>query len=449
MPELQERHAGQLPSYPRPNSHLERIVNAVLYEGYILYPYRASSKKNQQRFTFGRVYPQKYSEAQSGLEPCVMQTECLARVSAENDATLKVSVGFLQPMAREIGKVGKEKSPFQIIPELSVDGQLFQTWLEAVERKVNIASVSIGAGPVQANYPFSFPEFEDTELLCENNGRVAGKLRRRQEAIEGVVELGVQRVEENLLKITVRIVNLTTMLPDESDNQETVLMRTLASAHAVLRMEGGEFISLTDPPPECRSVAEDCENIGTWPVLVGDEERGELQTLLSSPIILPDYPKVAPESAGDLFDATEIDEILTLRIQTMTEQEKLEMRMVDEHARRLLERTESATAEDMFKLHGTMRDAGSFDDQIFGNSKRLEGVVVRRKISSARRPRPHLSERPRRCDGHRAGGPNGNHRSIGTGCGGTRPTGPRIAERSGQGPRPVAPAWTPVFLRAG
>jgi hypothetical protein len=37
---------------------VDRIVHAVLYEGYILYPYRASAKKNRQRFTFGRVYPE-------------------------------------------------------------------------------------------------------------------------------------------------------------------------------------------------------------------------------------------------------------------------------------------------------------------------------------------------------------------------------------------------------
>ena len=59
---------------------VDKIVNAVLHEGYILYPYRASSKKNQrERFTFGRVYPRDYSEAQEGREPCLMQTGCLVR----------------------------------------------------------------------------------------------------------------------------------------------------------------------------------------------------------------------------------------------------------------------------------------------------------------------------------------------------------------------------------
>src|SRR5882757_1505616 len=78
-------------------SLLDQIVNAVLYEGYILYPYRPSSKKNQQRFTFGRVYPQDYSVAQNGAEPFVMQTECLMRCTAEAPS-LEVNVRFLHPM---------------------------------------------------------------------------------------------------------------------------------------------------------------------------------------------------------------------------------------------------------------------------------------------------------------------------------------------------------------
>ena len=56
---------------------IDTIVHAVLYEGYILYPYRASAKKNRQRFTFGRVYPEAYSIAENNMEPCSMQTQCL------------------------------------------------------------------------------------------------------------------------------------------------------------------------------------------------------------------------------------------------------------------------------------------------------------------------------------------------------------------------------------
>jgi hypothetical protein len=77
--------------------------------------------------------------------------------------------------------------------------------------------------------------------------------------------------------------------------------------------------------------------------------------MLCSPIILYDYPKIAPESAGDFFDGTEMDEMLTLRVLTLTDAEKREMRNGDPRARRILERTESLSAESMLKAHGVIR----------------------------------------------------------------------------------------------
>ena len=58
---------------------VEKIANAVLYEGYMLYPYRPSAVKNQQRFNFGVLYPREYCEPQAGSDNWEMQTECLVR----------------------------------------------------------------------------------------------------------------------------------------------------------------------------------------------------------------------------------------------------------------------------------------------------------------------------------------------------------------------------------
>ena len=88
-------------------------------------------------------------------------------------------------------------------------------------------------------------------------------------------------------------------------------------------------------------------------MLVG--ASGERDVMLSSPIILYDYPQLAPESPGDLFDGTEIDEILSLRILTLTDDEKREIRETDERARLILERTESLPEEQFLKLHGVLR----------------------------------------------------------------------------------------------
>ncbi len=373
---------------------LDQIVNAVLYEGYILYPYRPSSKKNRrERFTFGRIYPEAYSRAQNGAEPCVMQTECLVETSGPA-ATLEVSVRFLQPMPREIGAPrgpvteGNEIEPgFQIVPELRVDGELFQSWHEAVEREVQVAGgvalrsdakAESAVAPRRAS--FHFPAAKTTEPIRDRHGQVAGVMVRRHEAVAGMVEIGTAVLGANLLKVTVRIVNQTAVPAAALADPEAVLMRTLASTHTILHVTGGAFVSLTAPPAEHQQAAAGCRNLGTWPVLVGEEAKQERDTLLSSPIILADYPRIAPESAGPLFDGTEIDEILTLRILTLSEEEKLEMRRVDEQARRLLERTEALTEDALRKLHGTMRPAPTgapveFDD-FFGAHTRLQGVTV-------------------------------------------------------------------------
>jgi hypothetical protein len=123
----------------------------------------------------------------------------------------------------------------------------------------------------------------------------------------------------------------------------------------------GEFVSLIDFPETYRDFAGACQNVGTWPVLVGDASQRD--TMLSSPIILYDYPQIAPESPGDLFDGAEIDEILSLRIMTMTDEEKLEMRHSDQRARQILERTETLPEEQFMKLHGALRGLRTAKDE--------------------------------------------------------------------------------------
>ena len=82
---------------------VDGIVKAVLYEGYMLYPYRPSAVKNRQRFNFGVVYPRAYSEAQGGTDAWTMQTECL--VLGNDETQCVVRVRFLRMVARPIGKL--------------------------------------------------------------------------------------------------------------------------------------------------------------------------------------------------------------------------------------------------------------------------------------------------------------------------------------------------------
>src|SRR5262249_55831710 len=175
---------------------------------------------------------------------------------------------------------------------------------------------------------------------------------RRQSSVSGEIEAFVSRVGDGIFKVRVKVKNDTRYVSSQQDRDAT-LMQSMVSSHLVLGLDAGEFVSLLEPPIELQALAAECRNVGVWPVLVG--ETGDRHMLLASPIILYDYPQIAPESAGDLFDGTEIDEILSLRIMTLTDEEKREMRESDERARQMLERTESMPAEQFMKLHGALR----------------------------------------------------------------------------------------------
>ncbi|MEY2439367.1 MAG: hypothetical protein QOI34_752 [Verrucomicrobiota bacterium] len=365
------------------SAHLERIVNAVLYEGYILYPYRASSKKNRQRFTFGRVYPEEYSVAQKGAEPCSMQTEVLVHALSP-DAVLNISVRFLHPMAREVGMLAEPISemastgepPFQLVNEQLVGEKLCQTWQESVERMVELLPLSLSEATAKTT-EFHFDASRELEPIRDKE-KIAAVFIRRQEALRGAVQTTIAQIDNQVFRVTIRILNKTSVPALTLEDQDAIVMRTFASTHTVLHVSGGEFISLLEPPPEYDSAAKACQNINTWPVLVGEADKKVRDTMLSSPIILYDYPQIAPESAGDLFDGAEIDEILTLRIMTMTEEEKREMRGVDDHARRILERTEALPSDHLLKMHGVMRATSQdqSNDEFFNPKARLVSAIV-------------------------------------------------------------------------
>jgi hydrogenase maturation protease len=193
----------------------------------------------------------------------------------------------------------------------------------------------------------------EREPVRDAGGFVTGIIERSRPAIAGMIEFAAQHLKPDLFKLTARISNTTRVEETCPLSREAALAQSLVSAHTILEVRGGEFVSLVDPPPSCRDFAQACQNVGTWPVLVGED--GQRDTLLSSPIILYDYPQIAPESPGDLFDGAEIDEILSLRIMTMTDEEKREMRDSDDRTRKILERTENLPEEQLMKLHGVLR----------------------------------------------------------------------------------------------
>lgn len=339
---------------------VDKIAKAVLYEGYMLYPYRPSSVKNQQRWNFGVLCPQSYSEIQKGSEAWTMQTECL--VEGSSLTGLEVRVRFLQLVARTVGElitplrdvVPDEIPPLRPVERLAVDGHVHRPWQEAIERDLILPLYNVEAlGYRLTPDAFRFPAERRFEYLRDSSGLIVGVVVRERKPLCGAIETMSKRVEDGVFKVGVRILNTTPFEVTKDSSREDALLRSLVSTHTVLGVLDGRFISLLSPPEHVTEVAATCKNVGTWPVLVGEE--GECDTLLSSPIILYDYPQVASESAGDLFDGTEIDEILSLRIMTLTDDEKREMSQSDERARAMLERTETMPVEQLMKLHGVLR----------------------------------------------------------------------------------------------
>jgi hypothetical protein len=286
------------------NSELvERIVQALLYEGYMLYPYRASAIKNRQRWNFGVLTPKCFSDANQGTEAWMMQTECLVRFPKE--ARLNISARFLQLVCQE-----------------------------AVEREISITDQSLN---------------ELTIMPRELSFQIPAE----QQAIESSVEVSSELIASEVFKLRTRVKNLTNVAVAGNKTRNEILRQSLISTHMILSVKDGEFVSLLEPPDEFRAAAAACENIGCWPVLVGEAE--ERDCMLCSPIILYDYPQVATESAGDFYDSTEIDELLTLRVLTLTDDEKREMRTGDLRAKQVLERTEALPREHLARVHGAIR----------------------------------------------------------------------------------------------
>ncbi|MEA2180253.1 MAG: hypothetical protein QOG77_3550, partial [Solirubrobacteraceae bacterium] len=244
------------------------IADAVLYEGYVLWPYRRSALKNAQRWTFGGVYPRAHAEARAARDdPWTMQTQCLVEAAEEGAADVSVAVRFLHVVQRQM-----VDADGAAVDELHADGERHLTWEEAVEREVAYGPLDLDALAEGRRVPIAIAAGREVEPL----GR-AGTVVRSWDALGGTVHVSSERVSDGLHRLTVRIENETAWA---GGTREAAMRRTFCSTHTVLRAHDGAFVSLTDPPPALRGAAEACENRGTWPVLVG--EAPDRATLLSS-----------------------------------------------------------------------------------------------------------------------------------------------------------------------
>ncbi|MFJ4537264.1 hypothetical protein ACIP39_15050 [Streptomyces tibetensis] len=342
---------GTRPS-PDVFEQLSAVADAVLYEGYLLYPYRRSSAKNRVRWQFGVLFPRDWVEADGPVLPGVsgsadswyQQTECLLRIHRPDSARVRVRVRYLQMQRKQVEEAGRPVESLR-----SDDGTVHLTFDEALPRECEVEApldeLLRGARTVAVGATAG----EDVEPLPEGTGRVV----RSREEIRAETTLTAERLSEDLCRIRVRTAN-TAPAPRPDTARDEALRRALIATHTLVGGDGVEFVSLIDPPADLHAPVRACRNEFTFPVLGG--EAGDTgRVLLSAPIILPDHPQVAPESPGDLHDAAEIDEILTLRTMLLTDEEKREARATDPRAAAILDRVDTMPQEVFERLHGAVR----------------------------------------------------------------------------------------------
>jgi hypothetical protein len=272
---------------------VEAVADAILYEGYMLYPYRRSALKNRAGWTFGVISPRASS---SDLVMTGLGCECL--LIGDESTQVSAKLRFLAPSE-----------------------------VDASPCEVTAASMRIGElGHPGAEVLFAF-----------GNGG------------QGRLALSVSDVGGKARRLAIAVSNLTV----GSAGGERSQSGAMVSTHVLVSLRDGEFVPPRDPPSSLAAAADSIRQSGLWPILVG--KRGRRDLLLCSPIILDDYPEIAPESSGPLFDGTEIEEILALRILTLSDQEREEIARGDPRVRALIDRSRGLAPAELARLHGTKR----------------------------------------------------------------------------------------------
>lgn len=299
---------------------LNNLIHTLLYEGYSLYPYRNSALKNKMPIPFGVVYPESYCRQNEHVH-CIMQTECI--VSGNKDLSINIHIRFLQ---------------------INNDSNPENAW-RAIERNVSPGNLLIeNLLQNELIFSFSFDTEKPTEAEAATFCGISGKLVIKASQFEG---------KSHGFKISVAVINDTSIQQFYSGPGNEMMKYAFVSTHTILETEGGEFISSQDPPEEWREEMDQCKNLNTWPYLINKENT----IMLSSSIILYDYPEIHPESIGDLFDGTEMEEALLLHVDVLSEDEKRDLLNGDDKLRMMMEKVEKITPEEIINLHDKMKNS--------------------------------------------------------------------------------------------
>ena len=330
---------------------IRALADTVLFEGYMLYPYRANDAKNRVRWQFGVLAPPAYVEL-DGSERSFLQTDCLLE---GRDLELTVQVRFLHVQRRVVQRQAGEA--FVDVDALDVGNATYLPWDEAVVHESAATFTLAGLDAFAGGADVRAAAEAQTEPVYTPDGALAGRLARVRLPLTARLTCVVQPLPGpyGTRRVRLRLDNTTpwpgagTATPDRPD----ALRHALVAAHLVLSAPGGAFVSLIDVPEWASGYAEGCQQIGAFPVLAGPV--GDRSLVLASPIILYDHPQVAPESVSQFCDATEMDEMLTLRTLTLTDEEKRYVRGSDARGAALVDDIDNLPPELMDRLHGAIR----------------------------------------------------------------------------------------------
>jgi hypothetical protein len=336
-------------------------ADAVLYEGYLLYPYRSTAAKNQVRWQFGVLGPPGAAAAGVG-EEAGLAVECLLRTDAPDQAfhdgapTVTLHLRFLQ-LQRRVAERAVAEGGYEPVDELRAGGASWTTWDEAVEVERELGVFPPAELRRGVELAVAVDGGEDVESVP------GGRLVRRRRPLRAVVSLDAED-DGGVQRLRIAVANTA----DPAADKDAAVQSSLIGAHLLLAARGARFVSVIDPPDEAREAAARCRQHRCWPVLAGDggPDGQTSDVVLAAPIILYDHPAVAPESAGAMFDSTEIDEILTLRVMTLTDEEKAQARATDAHAAAIIDRCDQMSPADLQRLHGLLREPHAAESPAVG-----------------------------------------------------------------------------------
>ncbi|MBU8813076.1 hypothetical protein KL953_29795 [Mycolicibacterium goodii] len=323
------------------------VADAVLYEGYLLYPYRADAAKNQCRWQWGVLGPAGAESAGIG-EDSSLSAQLLVRGGDRAQVTVAVRFLQLQHRSAERARVRGSQVTFEPVGELTSGGRSWLSWDEAVAHHITFGPLSVGElvgdPEVPTRHPIAVPAGSDTESVD------GGRLVRIRRALRGELTVAAEP-DGDLTRVTLTMRNCAAAAADRDE----AIAVSFIGTHLIAEIVDGEFVSLLEPEESAAEAVSRCRRHRCFPVLAGP--AGGRNLMLVSPIILYDYPQIADQSTGALYDSCEIDEILTLRVMAMTDEEKMLARATDPLAAQIIDRCDSMSAEAMLNLHGVCRDS--------------------------------------------------------------------------------------------